>query len=95
MWLAKEYLVSEDTILLESDLIFEQKILTDLVLNNNPDCAVVASFERWMDGTVTILNENNEIISFIPKSNFDWNRTENYYKTVNIYKFSKDFSLKT
>jgi len=95
LWLAKEYLVSEDTILLESDLIFEQKILTDLVLNNNPDCAVVASFERWMDGTVTILNENNEIISFIPKSNFDWNRTENYYKTVNIYKFSKDFSLKT
>jgi histidinol-phosphate/aromatic aminotransferase/cobyric acid decarboxylase-like protein/GTP:adenosylcobinamide-phosphate guanylyltransferase len=95
LWLAKDYLLADDTILLESDLIFEKKILVDLINSNSPDCAVVAPFERWMDGTVTILNKKNEIISFIPKKDFNWNSTDDYYKTVNIYKFSKKFSTNT
>lgn len=45
-----------------------------------------------MDGTVTMVDEDNNIQSFIPKVSFDWNNKENYYKTVNIYKFSKEFS---
>ena len=95
LWLAKDELVKDDTILLESDLVFETRVLQGLMNCNNKNSAIVAPFERWMDGTVTIVNENNEITSFVPKTNFDWNGTTNYYKTVNIYKFSKEFSENT
>ena len=95
LWLAKDELVKEDTILLESDLVFEPRVLNTLVNCKYENSAVVAPFERWMDGTVTLVNDKNEITSFIPKTNFDWNGTKNYYKTVNIYKFSKNFSENT
>lgn len=92
LWLASSYLKEEDTILLESDIIFEKDILKDIINNPNPNVALVAKYESWMDGTVTMVDEENNILSFIPKINFDWNNKENYYKTVNIYKFSKEFS---
>ena len=46
-----------------------------------------------MDGTVIVTNEQNDIRSFIPKKDFDFAESTHYYKTVNIYKFSKDFSV--
>lgn len=94
LWLAKEYLVKDDTLLLESDLIFEDSIIKDLIKDASPSLAVVAKYEPWMDGTVTLLDKEDNITSFIPKANFNWNHIENYYKTVNIYKFSKEFSSK-
>ncbi|GLC29696.1 aminotransferase class I/II-fold pyridoxal phosphate-dependent enzyme [Clostridium omnivorum] len=90
--LASEYLAEDDTILLESDLIFEEGILHKVIQDPNPNIAVVAPFESWMDGTVTVLNEENDIVSFVPKKGFKWNNCKDYYKTVNIYKFSKEFS---
>ncbi|MCL6634235.1 MAG: aminotransferase class I/II-fold pyridoxal phosphate-dependent enzyme [Peptococcaceae bacterium] len=92
LWLAGSHLTADDTILLESDIIFEEKILQDVVRNPEPNLAVVAKFESWMDGTVTILDENDRILSFIPKRKFNWDKAGNYYKTVNIYKFSREFS---
>jgi histidinol-phosphate/aromatic aminotransferase/cobyric acid decarboxylase-like protein/GTP:adenosylcobinamide-phosphate guanylyltransferase len=92
LWLAGEYLTEDDTILMESDIIFDTKILLDLVKDPEPNVVVVAKYESWMDGTVTILDEEDRIVSFIPKRNFNWDRVEKYYKTVNIYKFSREFS---
>lgn len=92
LWLASKYLMQDDTLVLESDLIFETSILRDLINNPNQNMAVVAKFESWMDGTVTLLDENSKIVNIIPKKYFDWANTGNYYKTVNIYKFSKEFS---
>ncbi len=92
LWMARDYLTSEDTLLLESDIIFEPQIITDVINNPNPNVAVVAKFQSWMDGTVTVVDKNEDIVSFIPKKSFDWSSTEDYYKTVNIYKFSKEFS---
>lgn len=92
LWLAGAYLAEDDTILLESDIIFEEKILQDVIDNSNPNLAVVAKYESWMDGTVTVLDENDSVLSFIPKRNFNWDKVANYYKTVNIYKFSREFS---
>lgn len=95
LWLASKYLLTDDTILLESDIIFDKNILKNLIVNESPNLAVVAKYEHWMDGTVTILDEDDKILSFIPKINFDWNNKTYYYKTVNIYKFSKEFSTTT
>lgn len=92
LYLAKEFLLEDDTILLESDLILDDQILVDLTNNPYPSLAVVAKYQSWMDGTVLTLDDDCNITGFIPKRDFDVTRIESYYKTVNIYKFSKSFS---
>ncbi len=91
LWLAKNELLKDDTILLESDVIFETSIIQDLLVSEYNDLVVVAKHQHWMDGTVTILDNNKKIISFIDKKNFNRGHVSEYYKTVNIYKFSKGF----
>lgn len=90
--LAKEHMIEEDTLLLESDLIFDDSML-DLIINDvNPNLALVAKYETWMDGTMVRISEDNDIMSFIPKKAFKYSDIEHYYKTCNIYKFSREFS---
>jgi len=92
LYMAKDYLLAEDTLLLESDLVFEDAVL-DVILNDpHPSLALVAKYESWMDGTVVVLNENNSIHSFLDKKHFRFEDIGSYYKTVNIYKFSTEFS---
>ena len=90
--LAKDLLMEDDTILLESDLVFENGILERILDNDYPDLALVDKYESWMDGTVVKLGEDNTIVNFISKKAFDFGEADKYYKTVNIYKFSKSFS---
>ncbi|MDR1470605.1 MAG: aminotransferase class I/II-fold pyridoxal phosphate-dependent enzyme [Spirochaetaceae bacterium] len=92
LYLAKDYLVRDDTVLLESDLIFEDTLLLDIVSSPEKNVAAVAKWEAWMDGTVVQLSGDNEIAAFIPKKAFSYDQKETYYKTVNIYKFSREFS---
>lgn len=92
LYLAREYLTEDETILLESDLIFSGQILKKLIKNTYPNLTVVAKYQSWMDGTVVTLDEDNNILNFIPKKAFRFCEKDNYYKTVNIYKFSIDFS---
>jgi len=91
LYLAKDHLLADDTLLLESDLIFEDRIIKELLENPEPTLAVVAPYESWMDGTVTQISEEKVITNFIPKKFFNYSEKESYYKTVNIYKFSRDF----
>ncbi|MBN2571352.1 MAG: aminotransferase class I/II-fold pyridoxal phosphate-dependent enzyme, partial [Ignavibacteriales bacterium] len=95
LYLAKDYLTSDDSILFESDLVFEDKIVSNLLSNPFPNLAVVAKFEPWMDGTVTTIDDDNLITGFIPKSQMKYKRVDKYYKTVNIYKLSKEFCEKS
>ena len=90
--LAKEQLQEDDTLLVESDLIFENGMFSLLTENPYPNLALVAKYENWMDGTMVKLDDDNNIVNFVPKAAFNYNETDAYYKTVNIYKFSKDFS---
>lgn len=90
--LAKEELLKDDTILIESDLIYEDGILDLLLKQSERDLALVAKYESWMDGTMVRIDSERNIVNFIPKEDFRYEEIENYYKTVNIYKFSKEFS---
>lgn len=92
LYLAREYLTQDDTLLLESDLIFEDAVLQRLISNPYPSLALVAKFESWMDGTVVVLDEEDNIKNFLGKKDFVFEDIAGYYKTVNIYKFSKAFS---
>ena len=90
--LAKENLCAEDTILLESDLIFEDSVLDLLLDDPRPNLALVDKYESWMDGTCALLDENDGIAAFVPKQSFRYDEIASYYKTVNIYRFSREFS---
>ncbi|MBR6342282.1 MAG: aminotransferase class I/II-fold pyridoxal phosphate-dependent enzyme, partial [Treponema sp.] len=92
LYMARDELCKDDTILLESDLIFKPEIITKLIKSKDPNLAVVSHFESWMDGTCTLLDEENNITGILDKAHFNWFETQDYYKTVNIYKFSKEFS---
>lgn len=94
LYLAKDYLLQEDTILLESDLIYEPAVVKKLLDNEFPNIALVDKYESWMDGTVVTIDEENHIKRFIDKNHFKFEDIKTYYKTVNIYKFSKEFSVK-
>lgn len=92
--LAKDVLCQEDTLLFESDLIFEDRVLDALVNDPRDTLALVSRYEPWMDGTCVKLREDDSIEAFISKNQFRYEECDQYYKTVNIYKFSRDFSVK-
>ena len=92
--LAKDWLCKEDTLLFESDLIFEDAVLDILVNDPRDTLALVDKFESWMDGTCLKLSKDDKITSFVSKKEFRFADIDEYYKTVNISKFSRDFSEK-
>lgn len=90
--LAKDWLCKDDTLLFESDLIFEDAVLDALVSDPRETLALVDKYESWMDGTCVKLGEDDSIEAFVPGKKFKFNEIKDYYKTVNIYKFSRHFS---
>ncbi len=93
--LAKDYLISEDTLILESDLIFDESVIDALLQDERETLALVDKFESWMDGTCMVLDEEDCICDFISGKYLKFSEKERYYKTVNIYKFSQHFSKNT
>ncbi len=90
--LAKDWLCKEDTLLFESDLIFEDSVLDELLNDERDTLALVDKYESWMDGTCVKLSDDDSIEEFVPGKRFRFDEKDEYYKTVNIYKFSKEFS---
>ncbi len=90
--LVKDKLQEDDTLLIESDLIFSDRIIPMIAENPYPNLALVAKYETWMDGTMVRLDDDQNIVNFISKDAFDYSEVDAYYKTVNIYKLSRQFS---
>ena len=83
--------IDDDIILIESDLVYEPAVISRIVELKHPNAALVDKFRSGMDGTVVSL-AGDVISNIIPPhlqgSDFDFS---DKYKTLNIYKFSKDF----
>ena len=92
LFLVKDYLCKEDTLLLESDLIFEDTVLEELINDPRETLALVDKYESWMDGTCIKITSDDRIEAFLSGAKFNFKEIADYYKTVNIYKFSKHFS---
>lgn len=90
--LAKKNLCEDDTLLFESDLIVEDSVIQTLVDDPRETLALVDKYESWMDGTCVKLSDDDDITEFVPGKKFKYDELKEYYKTVNIYKFSKHFS---
>ena len=89
--MAREQLSRDDTILIESDLVFDKELLQTVVQSPACDIAVVSKYKPWMDGTVVTVTEDGRIGAFIEKQDIERKSADIYYKTVNIYKFSRCF----
>ena len=89
--LAEEKLLEDDTLLIESDLILDDRMFSLILDNPYPNLALVAKYQTWMDGTMVRIDDENNIVNFVPKKAFKYSDVDFYYKTVNLYKFSKDF----
>ena len=94
-YLAKDELKKDDTILLESDIVFDEDLIKDVNECKDENVVVVAKYESWMDGTCVTLDKNNYIENFIEKQNMEVSKLDIYHKTVNIYKFTKEFASLT
>lgn len=95
LWLARDYLTSDDTLLLESDLIFDPSIIRMALDAPQPNVALVAPYQPWMDGTMVTLTPDRHIERFVAGNQLDFAETGTYYKTVNVYKLSRRFSADT
>ena len=67
----KDKLQEDDTLLIESDLIFSDRIIPMIAENPYPNLALVAKYETWMDGTMVRLDDEQNIVNFISKVAFD------------------------
>jgi len=90
--LAKKHMVKDDSLLFESDLMFDRDIIIDCLNEQVPNSVVVAKYQSWMDGTVVKLDDEGYVSGFVLKKDFNWQEVKSYYKTVNIYKLSKEFA---
>ena len=95
LYLTKSFLLEDDTLLLESDLIFEHSIIKRLLASQNSNVAVIDKYQTWMNGTVVKLQADDNISALIPVHNFNYNEIDKYYKTVNIYKFSRSYMTRS
>jgi choline kinase len=82
LWLAGN-VIDEPFLLIESDLVFQPKLLTPML---QPNRVAVSQILPWMNGTTVTLNKQQQLESFCLNTA---NRSgSNHYKTVNIYSFS-------
>ncbi len=83
--------IDSDIILIESDLVYRPEVITRLLRSGHGNVALVDRFRSGMDGTVVTVEEGI-ITSVIPphlqSESFDFS---DKYKTLNIYKFSREF----
>jgi len=83
LWLARN-VINEPFLLIESDLVFDTDMLTDMLY---PDRVAVAKIEPWMNGTTVTINNLMEVDAFHCEPEATNGRQ---YKTVNIYSLSTE-----
>ena len=94
LYLAKHILEENDCVIFESDLVLDDEVVKKFVISGHTNSVMLAKYESWMDGTVVELGKENQILKFIPGKALTYEKTDSYYKTVNVYKFSKGFSVR-
>jgi len=83
LWLAKK-VIDEPFLLIESDLVFQPELLKPML---QPDRIAISKQLPWMNGTTVTLNKQQQLDAFWTGS-VNRNGTS-YFKTVNIYSFSR------
>jgi len=82
LWMARK-IINEPFMLIESDLIFDPSLLTEMLY---PDRIAIARMKPWLNGSTVTLNPSNKVNAF--HSDAINGSNEIKYKTVNIYSLS-------
>lgn len=86
---------NDDVLLLESDLVFDDRLICELVMMDEPNVAVVDRFRPNMDGSLILAN-GDAAKALVLKSEqhhgFDYSSA---WKTVNIYRLSSETLVDT
>ena len=53
--------------------LLPKRLIHKIVDNSYPNLALVAKYETWMDGTMVRLDEDDNIVNFVPKKAFNYN----------------------
>ena len=89
--LARQYLEKDDTLVIESDIIYE-KAVVDRILSAEDECLTFVSKPKpWMDGSIVTLDKDGYIKDFIGADNFEFKDMDSYYKTVSMYKLGREY----
>jgi len=87
--------LDDDILLIESDLVYDPSVILRLTQTKYPNAALLDKYRSGMDGTVVTVSKEvitNIIPPHLQGDNFDFS---DKYKTLNIYKFSKEFCRTT
>ena len=89
--LARQYLEKDDTLVIESDIIYD-KAVVDRILSAEDECLTFVSKPKpWMDGSIVTLDKDGYIKDFIGADNFEFKDMDSYYKTVSMYKLGHEY----
>lgn len=95
LWLASKWF-DDDILLLESDVVFDAGILTDLIASPDADVMVVDEPDAESDGTMVQVDENGTVHHLLTREQqTPLQNKSDFLKTVNIYKFSRTFLSRT
>ena len=85
----------EDVILVECDLLFEPHLITELISHPGKNVALVDRYRTGMDGTVVAIKDGyvNQVFP-TSSQDMDFNYRDKF-KTLNIYRFDRQFCQKT
>jgi len=93
VWLAKKHL-NDDVLLLDADVLFEGKVIERVCKHNYSNIIVVDEYKSFMTGTG--VNVDHEIVTemILAKGVCPNIQPHPMLKTINIYRFSKEFMEK-
>jgi choline kinase len=82
LWMARK-VINEPFLLLESDLVFDDSLLSDMLY---PNRIALARMQPWMNGTYVTVDKDQKVKEFFTGNTPCLDETR--YKTVNIYSLS-------
>lgn len=91
LWLTREFLEEMDSLVLESDMIFEDRVIEKMLAVDNGCGTFVARPRPWMDGSIVKLDKDNNIVYFVDDEEVERIDPSYYHKIVSIYKFKKRY----
>ena len=83
--------ITEDILLIESDLVYSPEVLDVAINSSYPNVALVSQYRTGLDGTVVAVKDNTITSVFPPHLQGNNFNLFDKYKTLNIYKFSHEF----
>lgn len=91
LWLTREFLEEMDSLVFESDMIFEDRVIEKMLAIDNGCGTFVARPRPWMDGSIVKLDKDNNIVYFVDDEEVKRIDPSYYHKIVSIYKFKKRY----